>query len=111
VKIELYPELFARRGINVPGILMGAVFGASTADYKMYKEVMKLVEKMGIEVEILQADEHQLQRITIETDGVSSMVDSLNRGGGRLVLRDARPSYEKALDIANELGIVLVENQ
>lgn len=111
IKIELYPELFARRGINVPGILMGAIFGASTADYKMYKEVMELVEKMGIQVEILQADEHQLQRITIETDGVSSMVDSLNRGGGRLVLRDARPSYEKALDIANELGIVLVENQ
>jgi len=111
VKIELYPELFARRGINVPGILMGAVFGASTADYKMYKEVMELVEKMGIEVEILQADEHQLQRITIETDGVSSVVDSLNRGGGRLVLRDARPSYEKAVDIANELGIVLVKNE
>jgi L-serine dehydratase len=77
----------------------------------MYKEVIKLVEKMGIEVEILQADEHQLQRITIETDGVSSMVDSLNRGGGRLVLRDARPSYEKAVDIANELGIVLVKNE
>ncbi|WP_352419329.1 L-serine ammonia-lyase, iron-sulfur-dependent, subunit alpha [Proteiniborus sp.] len=109
VKIELYPELFARRGINVPGVLMGAVYGASTADGKMYKEVMELVEKEGIAVEIVKDDEYQVQRITIETDQGTYMVDALNRGGGRLVLRNATPSKQEAIDIANKLGIVLVE--
>lgn len=109
VKIELYPELFARRGINVPGVLMGAVYGSSTADGKMYKEVMELVEKEGIAVEIVKVDEYQVQRVTIETDAGTFMVDALNRGGGRLVLRDATPSRQEAVDIANKLGIVLVE--
>ncbi len=109
VKIELYPELFARRGINVPGVLMGAVYGSSTADGKMYKEVMGLVEKEGIEVEIVKAEEYQVQRVTVTTDEGTFMVDALNRGGGRLVLRDATPSRQEAVDIANKLGIVLVE--
>lgn len=109
VKVELYPELFARRGINIPGIMMASVFGSSTADHKMYKEALGEVEKMGIEVEIVKVDEYAIQRVTIETDKGTVMVDSLNRGGGRLVLRDAIPSREKALQVANELGIVLVE--
>jgi L-serine dehydratase len=109
VKIELYPELFARRGINVPGILMGAVFGASTSDYSMYAKIMGEVEKRGIQVEISEVEEFQLQRITLETNGVNSWVDTLNRGGGRLVLRDASPSKEKAIEIAKNLSIVLVE--
>jgi L-serine dehydratase len=109
VKIELYPELFARRGINIPGVLMGAVYGSSTADGRMYKEVMQLVEKEGIEVEIAKNEEHQIQKVTIYTDKGIYMVDALNRGGGRLVLRDAIPSKEKAVEIANKLGIVLVD--
>lgn len=108
VKIELYPELFARRGINIPGILMGAVYGSSTADDKMYKEVMDLVKKENIEVEIAKVNEYQVQKITIITDEGTYMVDSLNRGGGRLVLRDAYPSKEEAVKAANNLGIVLV---
>lgn len=109
VKVELYPELFARRGINIPGVLMGAVYGSSTADGKMYKEVMQLVEEEGIEVEIVKNEEHQIQKVTVYTDKGSYMVDALNRGGGRLVLRDASPSKEKAIEIANKLGIVLVD--
>lgn len=109
VKIELYPELFARRGINVPGVLMGAVYGASTADGKMYKAVMEKIEEDGIKVEIVKDEEYQVQRVTITTDEGEFMVDALNRGGGRLVLRDAKPSKEEALKIANKLGIVLVE--
>jgi L-serine dehydratase len=109
IKIELYPELFARRGINIPGILMGAIYGSSTADGKMYKEVMQMVEKDNIEVEIVKADEYQVQRITLFTDNGSYMVDALNRGGGRLLLRDASPSREEAVEIANKLGIVLVD--
>jgi len=108
VKIELYPELFARRGINIPGILMAAVFGSSTADYEMYGKVMDKVKEKGIEVEILETQEYQVQRITIVAEEVTSMVDTLNRGGGRLVLRDASPSKDEALKIAKELGIVVI---
>lgn len=109
VRIELYPELFARRGINVPGVLMGAVYGSSTADDKMYKEVMQKVEDEGIEVEIVKSEEYQIQKVTIYTDKGTYMVDALNRGGGRLVLRDASPSKQDAINIANKLGIVLIE--
>lgn len=109
VKIELYPELFARRGINVPGILMGAVYGSSTGDSRMYSEVLGKVLAEDIAVEILEVEEPQLQRITIETTGSSSMVDSLNRGGGRLVIRDARPSRDAAIIAAEKLGIVVVD--
>ena len=108
IKIELYPELFARRGINIPGILMAALFGASTADYEMYAKIMEKVKEKGTEIEILQTQEYQVQRISIITDDVSSEVDALNRGGGRLVLRNASPSKDKALKIAQELGIVIV---
>lgn len=107
--IELYPELFARRGINVPGILMGAVYGASTADGKMYKEVMELVKQDNIEIEIVKVDEFQVQRVTLETNEGKYMVDTLNRGGARLVLKDAYPSKEEAIKVAQELDIVLVE--
>jgi L-serine dehydratase len=108
VKIELYPELFARRGINVPGILMGAVFGAPTSDYQSYNQVLEKVRDMGIEVEIVETEEHQVQRITLDTDQVGSQVDSLNRGGGRLVLRSAHPDFERAVRIAEDLGLTLV---
>jgi L-serine dehydratase len=109
VRIELYPELFARRGINVPGILMGAVYGAHTGDSEMYREVMGKVLSQEIEVEILEVNEPQLQRITVETTEGIFMVDTLNRGGGRVVIRSAKPSREAALAAAQELGIVVVE--
>ena len=36
-------------------------------------------------------------------------VDTLNRGGGRVVLRNAVPSLEQAAEAARRLGIVMVE--
>lgn len=108
VTVELYPELFARRAINIPGVLMGAVFGASTSDYEMYNKSVAMVKEMGIEVDILEGHEESIQRITIETDEMTSMVDTLNRGGGRLVLRDAKPSLADAVEAAKKMGIVLV---
>ena len=108
VTVELYPELFARRSINIPGVLMGAVFGASTSDYEMYNKSVQMVKDKGIQVDIVEGKEHSLQRITIETDQMTAMVDTLNRGGGRLVLRDASPSLEEAKAAAERLGIVLV---
>lgn len=109
VTIELYPELFKRRSINVPGILMGAVFGASTSDYEMYNQAIDKVKELGIAVEIIEGSAHAIQKITIETDEMTASVDTLNRGGGRLVLREAVPSTEAARKIADELGIQLVE--
>lgn len=108
VKIELYPELFARRGINVPGILMAAVYGAGTDNSKLYREVMDKVQAAGIEVEILQVNESQLQRITVVASEKTGMVQTLNRGGARLVLQQASDLAE-AFRIAKDLGIETVE--
>lgn len=109
IRVELYPELFARRSINIPGVLMGAAFGASTDDYEMYNKSVQMVKEKGIAVEIVEGTEHAIQKITITTDQMTCMVDTLNRGGGRLVLRDASPSLEEAVEAAKRLGIVLVE--
>ena len=108
VIIDLYPELFARRGINVPGILMGAVYGASTADGTMYKEAIKKVQADGIDVEINPVEEYQMQRVTIEASEQNAMVDARNRGGGRLVLVAASPDMEQALKLAKQLEIEIV---
>lgn len=110
ITIELYPELFARRTINIPGILMGAVYGSSTSDYKMYEVAVDRVKADGIKVNIVKGEEYQIQKVTILTDkGNTVQVDTLNRGGGRLVLRDAVPSLEAAQEAARKLGIVVVE--
>jgi L-serine dehydratase len=110
ISIGLTVDLFARRAINVPGILMGAVFGASTKDIKMYNKVLKEVSKKGIEVKISQVDEPEVQRITIEATEVSAMVDALNRGGGRIKLVDAKPSLREAIAAAEKIGIKLAES-
>ncbi len=108
VKIELYPELFARRGINVPGILMAAVYGAGTDNSQLYREVMHKVAGEGIEVEIIQVHEPQLQKITVMAAEKTGMVTALNRGGGRLALVNASDN-EEACRVAKKLGIELVE--
>lgn len=109
VTIDLYPELFARRGINIPGILMGAVYGASTSDGMMYRSVMDKVRKDGVEVVINQVGEHQMQRVTIEADEQNSMVDARNRGGGRLALANVEPDLQRCLELAKSLYIEIVE--
>ena len=110
ITVELYPELFARRTINIPGVLMGAVYGASTADHEMYEKAVDMVKADGIEVEIVEGHEPSIQKVTILTDkGNTVQVDTLNRGGGRVVLRNAVPSLEQAVEAAKRLGIVMVE--
>jgi L-serine dehydratase len=110
ITIELYPELFARRTINIPGVLMGAVYGASTADHEMYEKSVDMVKADGIEVEIVEGHEASIQKVTLLTDrGRTVQVDTLNRGGGRVVLRNAVPSLEQAAEAARRLGIVMVE--
>jgi L-serine dehydratase len=109
ITIGLTTDLFARRAINVPGILMGAVFGASTKDIKMYRKVLKEVSKRKIEVKVARIEEPQVQRIFIETTETGAMVDSLNRGGGRIKIIDAKPSLKEAVAAAERLGITLAD--
>lgn len=109
VKIELYPELFARRGINVPGIMMAALHGAGTDNAELYKTVMDEARARNVRVEIVEVDDPQLQRITIEATGRNAMVEALNRGGGRLAVRQASPSIDAARDVARRLNIEIVD--
>lgn len=107
IRIELTLDLFSRRAINVPGILMGAVYGASTEDIESYRKVVGDVLKQGLPVELVEVSEPEVQRIRIETDQGIAMVDSRNRGGGRLTIVDALPSREEAVAAAKRLGIVV----
>lgn len=109
ITIELTSDLFARRAINVPGILMGAVLGASTKDIKAYHDVLKEIARRRIAVEIRHVTEPEVQRIHIDAGERSAFVDAMNRGGGRLKLVDARPSLAEARSAAARLGIKLAE--
>jgi L-serine dehydratase len=107
VRIELTVDLFSRRAINVPGILMGALYGASTEDIESYRKVVGDVLSRGLPVELSEVPEPEVQRIWLETKAGKAMVDSRNRGGGRLTIVDALPSREAALAAAKRLGIVV----
>ena len=109
ITIELTSDLFARRAINVPGILMGAVLGASTKDIQAYHSVLKEIARRRIAVEIRHVAEPEVQRIRIEARDGSAFVDAMNRGGGRLKLVDATPSLAEAQAAAARLGIKLAE--
>jgi L-serine dehydratase len=107
IRIELTLDLFSRRAINVPGILMGALYGAATEDIASYRKVVGDVLARGLPVEIKEVAEPEVQRIWIETDQGTAMVDSRNRGGGRLTIIDALPSRDEAVAAAGRLGIVV----
>jgi L-serine dehydratase len=109
ITIELYPELFSRRGTNVPGILMGAVLGATTKDVEAYRTVMDRILQSSIDVEVREVAVPQIQKITLETTDGTFFVEARNRGGGRIHLVDATPSLEAALKEAAKLGIEVVE--
>ena len=107
IRIELTLDLFSRRAINVPGILMGALYGANTEDIESYRKVVADVLQRGIPVELIQVAEPEVQRIWLQTKEGRAMVDSRNRGGGRLAIVDALPSREEALAAAKRLGIIV----
>jgi len=105
IEIDLTVDLFSRRAINIPAILMGAVFGAQTGDVEMYHHIFEKPEMKTIEIKINKVDQPEVQRIRIETTDKSAMVDARNRGGGRVAIVDARPSREEAILAAKKLGI------
>ena len=108
IEIELTKDLYSRRAINVPAILMGAVFGSHTSDGEMYAKVMDLPEVRGIDVSLKEVAEPEVQRIRIEADERSVFLDSRNRGGARVAIVDATPSRDEALAAAKRLGIQIV---
>ena len=109
IEIDLTVDLFSRRAINIPAILMGAIYGARTDDAELYHKIFELPEIKNIEVKINKVDIPQVQRIRIETTETSAMVDAKNRGGGRVAIVDARPSLQEALRVADKLGIKVVD--
>ena len=109
IEIDLTVDLFSRRAINIPAILMGAIYGARTDDAEMYHKIFELPEIKNIEVKINKVDIPQVQRIRIEATETSAMVDAKNRGGGRVAIVDAKPSLKEALIAAERLGIEVVD--
>jgi L-serine dehydratase len=108
IEIELTKDLYSRRAINVPAILMGAVFGSHTSDGEMYSKVMDTPEVKAIDITIKEVSEPEVQRIRIVTDEGSVWLDSRNRGGARVCIVDAEPSRDSAIAAAGALGIQIV---
>ena len=109
IEVALTIDLFSRRAINVPAILMGAIYGARTDDVELYHKVLELPEIKNIEIKISKVDIPEVQRIRIETTEKSAMIDARNRGGARLAIIAAKPSLEEALNAAEKLGIEVVD--
>jgi L-serine dehydratase len=86
---------------------MGALYGSQTDDIENYRRVVGDVLRRGIPVELVPVAEPEVQRIWVETKDKKVMVDSRNRGGGRLAIVDALPSREAAIAAAKNLGIVV----
>ncbi|APH74207.1 serine dehydratase alpha family protein [Aquibium oceanicum] len=108
VDIELTKDLYNRRSINVPAILMGAMFGSHTSDGDMYGKVMDLPAIKNINITLSEIEEPEVQRIRLTTDQGSVWIDSRNRGGARVAIVDCNPSIEAALAAAKDLGIQVV---
>jgi L-serine dehydratase len=109
IEIELTKDLYSRRSINVPAILMGAVFGSHTSDGEMYAKVMDMPEVRAIDISIKELDIPEVQRIRIVAAERSAWIDSRNRGGARVAIVDAEPSRAAAVEAAQKLGIQVVE--
>jgi len=109
IEIELTKDLYSRRSINVPAILMGAVFGSHTSDGEMYAKVMDMPEVRATDISLQELAEPEVQRIRITTDRGSVWLDSRNRGGARVAIVDAEPSREAAVAAARSLGIQVVD--
>lgn len=108
VDIELTKDLYNRRSINVPAILMGAVFGSHTSDGEMYGKIMDLPQIKGLDITLSEIDEPEVQRIRLTTDEGSVFIDSRNRGGARVAIVGCDPSLDAALAAAKDLGIQVV---
>lgn len=108
VEIELAPELFARRTINVPAILAAAVFGAPPGDHQAQETVFEDIRRNHVAVTLNCVPEPKRQRIIVRAKMGDGAVTADNMGGARIRLREAVPDRAKALEIAAALGIEIV---
>ncbi len=109
IDIELTSDLFVRRAINIPAILMAAVTGAKTDDIKAYRGIFDHPGLKDLPVTVTRIEEPEVQRIRITATEQSVYLDSRNRGGGRVGLVAAEPSLDAAVAAAGALGIQLAE--
>lgn len=109
IDIELTTDLFVRRAINTPSILMAAVVGAKTDNIAMYKSILSSPELKDIVVTITEVKEPEVQRIRIHATEQSGYLDARNRGGGRVHIVAAEPSVEAARAAAAREGIHISE--
>ncbi len=109
IEIELTKDLYSRRSINVPAILMGAVFGSHTSDGEMYAKVMDTAEVKAIDISLKEIDAPEVQRIRVTAEDGSVWLDCRNRGGARVAIVDAQPSRQAALEAAHKLGIQITD--
>lgn len=109
IEIELTTDLFKRRAINIPAILMAAIYGARTDDAKMYHEIFERPEYRNIDIQIKHDETPEVQRIRIVATEKSASVDARNRGGGRVAIIKAEPSLEEAFEAAEKLGIEIAK--
>lgn len=110
IAIELTSDLFVRRAINSPAILMAAAAGAKTDDIAMYKGILAHPSMQGVEVSITEVKEPEVQRIRITASEQSAFLDARNRGGGRVHIVAAEPSVDAARAVAERLGIHLADS-
>jgi L-serine dehydratase len=110
VDIELTTDLFVRRAINTPSMLMAAVLGAETGDAALYKSILTRPELRDIVVTVSEVREPEVQRIRITASERGAWLDARNRGGGRVRIVAAEPSLEEARAAAERLGIHLSES-
>ncbi|MDR1518769.1 MAG: serine dehydratase [Planctomycetota bacterium] len=109
IDIELTTDLFVRRAINVPAMLMAATAGAGTGDIEAYKSILASPELKDIVVTVREVEEPEVQRIRITASEQSAYLDARNRGGGRVRLVAAEPSLAAAREAAAREGIHLSE--
>lgn len=109
IEIELTTDLFVRRAINMPSMLMAAIVGARTDDIKMYKSILTRPELKDIVVTVTEVKEPEVQRIRITASEQSGYIDGRNRGGGRVHIVKAEPSEALARDVAKRENIHISE--
>lgn len=109
IDIELTTDLFVRRAINIPSMLMAAVAGAKTDDIEMYKSILTRPELKNIVVTVTEVKEPEVQRIRITASERSAYLDARNRGGGRVHIVAAEPSVEEARAAAEKENIHISE--
>lgn len=109
IEVELTSDLFVRRAINMPAILMAAFAGAKTDDIDAYRAILNNPELKKVEVSLIEVETPEVQRIRIHATERGAYLDSRNRGGGRVGIVAAEPSVEEAEAAAAKLGIQLAK--